>query len=1098
MDSPEDQEELVLWLLGELPPHEAERVARRWEPYPEEVERWRRFLHTTDSIGSALREHAERIEPSALPVFLPSTHSSRSSNGLATPEPVAHAHSISLFTLLKSTVPRHLVPVAVLTPVVVVLLLWIGKILQIPAPAGSTASIAMLSPMVRVFDQGVRMASGPVKVGAQVQLQGSGAAARFDWLDGKCQAVVTGEVTLLLTEPGLGLMHQQGHAVYDIMAGEKPLHLWTSEGTVEIAEARIQLTGTSSYLSYAVLEGTLRMPGDGGTLAQGSTGQWGRLSDSVEFAFDSLGRIVPGSAGPNLASAEVPTTPALRLAALEQTEAEPLPAASTDYDAPPNAEQEESSPSHVLSGTVTRTDNSPVEGARIDFLLLGRRESMPSRRDGLTTWTGSDGHFHLRNLPETDAASLRVQHDSLVPQSLNPIEVVLDTHDIHVLLFEPSSIAGRILPPEGTDSISVFKIDLLAGRSAYGREWTHSLDDRERERLEIRTQADLYTIRGLASGTYRIRVSTDQGETGESEEIELGLEELREGVDIQLVSGGALIGRVIDGRTRDGIADARIRVFEFDPRRSRRGQSEPRANSEEPEERLRSEKDGRFAAQGLKPGRYELRVAARPYHETRTAIQIKAGETTDAVISLFEEVGQVFGKVVDEDNNPISEAKVTATQDLYNPVQGVTDADGHYELNLALGDWSLRAQAPGDRSSWARETVRIEDPQPLERNFVLLSSVRVHGTVTHQGQPTPNLRVSFASTRSWRSASDIRTDTEGRYEIVLRQGEYLVYAAGQRRAALNLFGQSDVQYDIAIADNLINGTVTDAETGEALSHARVILEDLAGNADNVTDFLRRSRFEHTNKNGFYEFRSVEPGSYRLRASAETYTETLVSGIRVPEDEETVLNVPLALTAATALLEVQCKDADTGEPVSGVLAWNVVSHATDEEILVSARPRVSARDGFYLITNLRPGTYTMTFMQVFGRGHYLPATYPGVRVTAEESAGLEVELKQGGAIRALVRRATAPEAGTSDFPDETGIPIPAPGATVRLEPSFPIHDPAIPLSGTADTDGRVTFSPLPEGEYSLIAEFPGHSTAAVSAGVLPGQTTEPEVILIPAE
>jgi hypothetical protein len=142
---------------------------------------------------------------------------------------------------------------------------------------------------------------------------------------------------------------------------------------------------------------------------------------------------------------------------------------------------------------------------------------------------------------------------------------------------------------------------------------------------------------------------------------------------------------------------------------------------------------------------------------------------------------------------------------------------------------------------------------------------------------------------------------------------------------------------------------------------------------------------------------------------------------------------------------------------------------------------------------------MTFMQVFGRGHHLPATYPGIRVTADAPGFLEVELKQGGAIRALVRRgpAVAPPNSTSSD-SETGILVPAPGATVRLEPSFPIHDPAIPLSGTADTDGRVTFSPLPEGEYSLIVDFPGHSTAALSAGVLPGQTTETEVILIPTE
>ncbi|MEA3432543.1 MAG: carboxypeptidase-like regulatory domain-containing protein, partial [candidate division WOR-3 bacterium] len=80
----------------------------------------------------------------------------------------------------------------------------------------------------------------------------------------------------------------------------------------------------------------------------------------------------------------------------------------------------------------------------------------------------------------------------------------------------------------------------------------------------------------------------------------------------------------------------------------------------------------------------------------------------------------------------------------------------------------------------------------------------------------------------------------------------------------------------------ITGTITDAETGEALPGANVIIEGTTMGAA-------------TNLEGYYVILNVPPGTYRLRASMMGYVTYTVTEVRVNIDRTTIVHVKMKPT-----------------------------------------------------------------------------------------------------------------------------------------------------------------------------------------------------------
>jgi protocatechuate 3,4-dioxygenase beta subunit len=1097
----QETELLIAWLLGDLSPEQAKRAEELWKDRPEQVEAWRSFLGITQQIGRKIRSQAEQV-----PVELPavshpretvlSTHEEDDAEAVA---PTAgRATLLRAWRVLRSQVPRRIIPVAILSPLAIICLFWLMRMPFFTGTASFYAVFSVLTPSVQVLDQGMWLPSGPIGVNAQMRLIGPTAATRLEWNNGRCQTIVSGPCRLLVTEPTLGIMHQEGEADYEIIAPDYPLRLWTASGIVEVSAAQLRLSGTSSILHYNLREGSIRFSTSGITLRAPAMGVWGAGNpDLVRHALEEptdTNADADASSTPMFASAYAPTIPS--------------PKQDTSESRPPQAQIGET-PSHRLYGQVIRTDHSPVENARVtlQYYEYSTRYSV-FRGDRITTTTGSDGRFHFRALLPAPSALLYVEHPELVLD--RPYHFVkLDQENLQVLLFDTGSISGRVVSRE-KQPVGTITIEVLGVQGRYGWTAVTGLRGADAQRVTIHTEQDTFEVTGLAPGVYRLRATSSFGQIGESADIVLDLEEARSGVEISLVPGGMLVGRVISGESLAGIAGASVEVIALAQLRENEGHRDAQelarhesdaASAPAPRGQRRRGADanrkttlvpcderGDFVVMGLAPGDYRVRAFAESYRETRVSVPIKVGETREEILELYAEPGVLFGKVVDQDGRGIAGARVRgehAPENMYDRVETTTNADGGYELTVSPGRWALRAQAPDDQASWARETVEMETPMRVERNFVLFPGVRVFGTITQGGEPLMLNRIEFAGVSSaTRGGGRATTDANGYYETLLRQGQYAVVVAGQRRATLDLQGKAQVRRDIEIPDNVINGTVSDARTQTPLSKMWVLLEQLDGGGTTMAG--RQPRIVITHRNGFFELRAVEPGTYRLRAAAEGYVETAGVQVDIPPGDGTVRTFALNLQAAEAILDVTITNAMTGKPLSGVLASRGISADTGEQIHVVGRPFLSDSSGAYVITNLLPGTYNFTFSRAMGHGSwFLPTTCPGVTVHSGTENRLAVAMEPGGSLRVHVR--VEPE-------EPAGVVVPLPGTQVRLIAPPRALQLGLCLEAKTDLDGRVTFEPLPAGNYSVEITAPKLATVLRPATLTAAERTELDVLL----
>jgi len=89
---------------------------------------------------------------------------------------------------------------------------------------------------------------------------------------------------------------------------------------------------------------------------------------------------------------------------------------------------------------------------------------------------------------------------------------------------------------------------------------------------------------------------------------------------------------------------------------------------------------------------------------------------------------------------------------------------------------------------------------------------------------------------------------------------------------------------------VIKGQILDAETKETLPGVNILIKGTSFGA--ATDI-----------DGYYEIRSIRPGQYSLEISYVGYERRLYTGIKVVENEETLLNVELAVQVLTSDEEV---------------------------------------------------------------------------------------------------------------------------------------------------------------------------------------------------
>jgi hypothetical protein len=136
----------------------------------------------------------------------------------------------------------------------------------------------------------------------------------------------------------------------------------------------------------------------------------------------------------------------------------------------------------------------------------------------------------------------------------------------------------------------------------------------------------------------------------------------------------------------------------------------------------------------------------------------------------------------------------------------------------------------------------------------------------------------------------------------------------------------------------IEGTVTDARTGEALPGVNVVI---AGTTVGTA----------TDRNGFYFIANLQPGTYDVRATFIGYDAVTVTGVRVPPNATITVDIPLP----EAVLEFEGEVVVTAErPLVELDATASVARLSAEEITImpttdlnqvlSTLPSIDIQDG----------------------------------------------------------------------------------------------------------------------------------------------------------
>jgi protocatechuate 3,4-dioxygenase beta subunit len=201
-----------------------------------------------------------------------------------------------------------------------------------------------------------------------------------------------------------------------------------------------------------------------------------------------------------------------------------------------------------------------------------------------------------------------------------------------------------------------------------------------------------YALDDLRPGNYRVRAGGARGyEPAEfPRPVPVRADELTAGIDFRLrrvenPDPGAIAGRIVDRRTGQPVANARVMAFGRPGRRA-----------------AHTDERGRYLVRDLRPGSYRVVAGARGYLRADFArpVDVRPGQQVDDVdFALVPRPrrGGIAGQVVDaRTHRPIAGAVINARGE-HGAERAVTDRQGNYRLRLNPGRYRVSATARGYR-----------------------------------------------------------------------------------------------------------------------------------------------------------------------------------------------------------------------------------------------------------------------------------------------------------------------------------------------------------------------------------------------------------------
>ncbi|MBN1919040.1 MAG: carboxypeptidase regulatory-like domain-containing protein [Verrucomicrobia bacterium] len=613
------------------------------------------------------------------------------------------------------------------------------------------------------------------------------------------------------------------------------------------------------------------------------------------------------------------------------------------------------------------------------------------------------------------------------------------------------------------------------------------------------------TLLGMVAGRHELVVS-HQAYAPKTVRFDIAEGELRREIDVALDEGLTLRGRVV--AKPDGVPVEGATVFLDADDSVRLTYDESRGPSAETDE------DGGFTLERIIPGAYTLCADHDAHGPYRADIDLTVAPLADVLIELGAG-GRVIGTVKTVDGLLAQGVAIRVTN-LARPHadadETLTDPTGAYKIaHLAPGPYAVELSRPhggnvvdsvfvaDEYHGGTREALRavVTEGEAARVDFVVGGGAAVYGAITLDGEPVDTAAVDL------RPANHLCTPVEGTWGWTGRcdlEGEYRFEGLKPGRYALSVFfldrqsdslrrsqkefeiGTEGVRLDFEFDACLVSGKILDS-AGNPIVQAGVALLPDSGTTKRTAALhaaTRMSGFTRADENGAFQFSNIEPGTYRLVATADGYAPSFQSIEKLPDRD---------VESLVASLEKECVITGRIVTPNGTSPAGIVLTIMDADgrAWSGNNVHVNPHTGEFSIKGLAPGRFTM----VANAKGYAPARENVFVTSRDQTSTVEFHLTKGRALTvSTVDASGSPVFGATAFVDDGGDPLITAYSVLRMAEWYPEH-----LVAGTDENGILVLPHLPDGAYTVHVQCDGHEDASVPVSIA-GQDAEVTVTLKP--
>ena len=385
-----------------------------------------------------------------------------------------------------------------------------------------------------------------------------------------------------------------------------------------------------------------------------------------------------------------------------------------------------------------------------------------------------------------------------------------------VLLTPEGSLSGTVIDARTEQPIA--GVDVEVQRS----EWEPTSSWIAPQRTDDK---GAFRIDRLAPGRFTAVVQGDRG-YGRSEGSTLvGLGQHVTGVVVRVFPTARVVGKVIDGATKELCTDASVALRDEDHDRWASGGAD---------------EDGTVAISGVLPGSYKVSVwcPERLGRDTYEAVVVADKDITGLVWEV-DAAAIIKGKVTTKRGTPVADADVQAeltsgaARDKQDWNRERTDQEGNYELpRLKTGSYRLEVTSEAGVANPEGYKVEATAGKTIVKDIVLEDGGTLTGSVVDEaGKPVPNVKIdamplthTTTSIVYWGDDTGNKSDAAGAFTITgLRPGDYRVVASR---------GWSDGLRKPGTNDDARQGEKTTIEAGKT-STVKLVVESQSGSIKGV-------------------------------------------------------------------------------------------------------------------------------------------------------------------------------------------------------------------------------------------------------------------------